>query len=232
MEQFRRLCSAGAVALGLAVAAPVQALSVSPTIIEIDGVQKTRASVRVTAPGNAALILDLAMLERSAEGTSAPATGPAFELQPPQLFVPAGRSAEISLQWVGGAPADGSRSFYLVAEQLPVAMEPGSGENHLHVLARVHLPVHVGAAGAADLHVRHGEGGRIELLNTGTRYARFAGLALQLEVSGGTTRTIDGMDVARLVESDALLPGARIELDATTLGLAEGERALALVGRP
>lgn len=232
MKHTRWLCSAGLLALGLALGTTAQALSVSPTVIEIDGQQAMRARVRVTAPGNASLVLDLAILERAADGTLLRAAQPAFELHPPQLFVPAGRSADVSLQWLGAAPAAGSRSFYLVAEQLPVAMESGSTQNHIHMLARVHLPVHVGDAGVADLRITHSDPSRIVLSNNGTRYARFAALELHVVRPDRGMRNIDGIELARLVESDALLPGARFEVDASALGLGAGERAIALVARP
>lgn len=226
------ICGAGLLTLGLLLGNTAQALSVSPTVVEIDGQQVTRARVRVTAPGNASLVLDLTLLERAADGSLMPAQQPAFELRPPQLLVPAGRSADINLQWQGAAPATASRSFYLVAEQLPVAMERGSAQNHIHMLARVYVPVHVGNTGAANLRVAHDGSSRIVLSNTGTRYARFVTLELHVIAPEGGMRRIHGLELARVLESDALLPGAHLGIDASAIGLAPDERAVALMARP
>lgn len=232
MQSARWLCGA-VLALGLVAGSSMaHALSVSPTVVDIDGRQVTRAKVRITAPGNASLVLDLSILERHADGTLAAPTAPSLVLHPPQLFVPAGGSADVSLQWVGEAPADGTRSFYLLAEQLPVAMEDADAQTHIHMLARVHLPVHVGGVGTADLRITHEDPARVVLSNRGRRHARLAMLELHVVRPGGDIRRIPGIALARVIESDALLPGARVVVDAAAIGIVPGERALALEARP
>jgi len=70
------------------------------------------------------------------------------------------------------------------------------------------------------------------LRNTGTRYARFADLEVQVLAAAGDSRVIEGIALARILRTDALLPGARVEIAPEALGLAAGERVAAVSLRP
>lgn len=227
-------CAAVVVALGMSLAA--HAISLSPTSVTIEGDGPRVVRVRVTAPEASDLALDLQLLERHADGPGerrAPPVDAAFELHPPQLLVPAGGSADIVLRWVGTA-ARGSRSFHLVADQLPIMPEADGGSGEVQVLARIHLPVHVAGDGVPELHATaEGEGPsrRVMLSNRGSRYARLAMLELRVRRADATTRVLPGSELARLIGSDALLPGASPVLDARVLGLRADEQILGLAER-
>ena len=232
------LRAALAATLALCTAPMAGAVSISPTSVLLEADDARPVRVRVTAPPTSPLALDLQVLERHADGegeSTRPPGAPSFELHPPQLFVPAGGSADIVLRWTGTLPTEGSRSFHLVADQLPIAVGSAGSADEVRLLARIHLPMHVARGGAARLEVATtGEGAsrRVIVANHGSRYARLASLALRLARADGTTRALPGLELARLARSDALLPRGRLSLDATALGLAPDEQAIALEARP
>ena len=219
--------------VGLLFAAFAQALSVTPTVVQLDGATASQARVRIAAPATAPLVLELRLVERLPDGSSIAAPSSDFDLTPPQLLVPAGRSADVVLHWTGTAPLTASRSFHLVAEQLPVALDDSTGAQQIEVLSRVHIPVHVAtAAQAAAVDIAQPRADVLVLRNTGTRYARFADLEVQVVSNTGDARAIEGIALARILRTDALLPGARVEIAPEALGLAAGERVAAVSLRP
>ena len=193
--------------------------------------------IRVTAPETSGLALDFQLFERHADGDGerlAPPASAAFELLPPQLSVPPGGSADVTVRWVGAPPAENSRSFYLVADQLPIEMEPVEASNDVRFLARLHLPMHVAEGGSPRLQatmVGEGPARQLALSNPGTRYARFASLELRIRQPDGAERTLEGAVLARLLQTDALLPGGRATLAAGTLGILPAEQVVALAER-
>lgn len=234
----RLLWVALATTLALCTVPMVGAVSLSPTSVLVEASDARPVRVRVTAPATSPLALDLHVQERHVDGegerADIPQTPP-FELHPPQVLVPAGGSADIVLRWTGTLPAEGSRSFHLVADQLPVAIGQPEAGDEVRLLARIYVPVHVAHGGSVRLDVATGGQGasrRVLIANRGNRFARLAALELQLGRADGSTRTVPGLELARLARSDALLPMGRLALDAVALGLDPDEEALALVVRP
>lgn len=215
----------GAVLLAHA-AGPAAAFSVAPTVVIMDGNESGPVKIHVSASVHSPLALEFTLIERQGAGDEervVPASG-RFDIQPPQIFLEPGASADVSLRWMENPPASGSRSFYLIAEELPVVMADGQPQQGLRLLARFHMPVHVGGEGKANLRVRSisSNGSRqMEIANTGSRYARFSDLALRVSSNDadGAMRTISGATLARLAQVDAILPGRRVAFDFAAMGL-------------
>lgn len=235
--RVRSWCLSAAAAATLCASLAAGAVSLSPTSVLIGPDGPRHARIRVTAPETSGLALDFQVFERFADGDGerlAPPASAAFELLPPQLSVPPGGSADVTVRWVGASPEESSRSFYLVADQLPVEMEPVEASNDVRFLARIHLPMHVDGGGVSMLQATmEGEdpARHLALSNPGSRYARFASLELRIRQPDGTERAIDGMLLAQLLQTDALLPGGRATLAAGSLGILPAEQVVALSER-
>lgn len=230
-------CLVAATVLALCASVTAGAISLSPTSVLIGPDGPRHGRIRVSAPESSGLALDFQLFERHAEGNGErldPPATPAFEVLPPQLSVPPGGSADVRVRWIGDPPAQGSRSFYLVADQLPVEMEPLAASNDVRFLARVHLPLHVDGGGVPTLHATMegaGPARHLALSNQGSRYARFASLELRVRRPDGTERVIDGRVLAQLLQTDALLPGGRATLSAGSVGILPAEQVTALAER-
>lgn len=214
------------------------AFTISPTVILLDAHTPELHRVTIAASPTAPLALELKILERHADRAGENLTPPlpgAPEISPPQVFIPPGETANLVLNWNGMATEARSRSFYLVAEELPVELAPNRAEQKLRFLACIHLPVHVDSGGKPSLQARvldQTENRRVEIANLGSRYARFSELELHVgSRSNETSRTIPGLELARHARVDAILPGRVIVLDADELGLEPEERFLELAER-
>lgn len=225
-----------AVLLALFVSASAGAFSIAPTSVILEGRDPEPVKIRIEASPSTALALDLSVIERRGSGPNEllePPLPAALHVDPPQLLIPAGETADVTLRWTGEPAGEASRSFYLVADELPIAFAEDGTRQGLRILARVHLPVHRSNGGKPDLQARivavNGKNG-VEIVNRGSRYTRFSHLSLRV---GGpfpaSGRTIPGADLARLAGSDALLPNRIVWMPMDQLGLDGEVTALELV---
>lgn len=232
-------CCGWLICLALALSSSTAtAFTISPTVILLDARTPERHRVTIAASLTAPLALELQILERHADGAEENLTPPlpgAPGISSPQVFIPPGETANLVLNWDGMITEVKSRSFYLVAEELPVELTPNRAAQSLRFLARIHLPVHIDNGGKPSLQARvldQTEIRRVEITNLGSRYARFSELELHVgSRSNETSRTIPGLELARHARVDAILPGRVIVLDADELGLEPEERFLELAER-
>lgn len=227
------------VMLALCAGANADAFTIAPTAIMLEGLAPEPAKIRITASSSAPLALDFSFVERQAEGAQERlfSSNADIAVQPPQLYLAAGEATDVVVRW-SGKVQDRSRSFFLVADELPIAFAEGKAQKNLRFLARVHLPVHIANGGKPDLQVTistvDGEA-KIEILNRGSRYARFSGLTLRATRTSGasdnTTKIISGVELARAARIDAILPGRGVMLRAEDLGLEARDMNLELIAQ-
>jgi len=230
---WRAAIGHAAVALALFAGADAGAFTIAPTAVLLEGSAPDPVKIRIAASLTAPLALELSIFARQTDGLQErlqPAS--ALHVYPPQIFLAAGESTDITLRWAGEVGNE-SQSFYLIADELPVAFADDGAQQNLRFLARVHLPVHVSHGGQADLHIQQNMAGgqrSLVITNRGKRYARFSRLALRVSgTAEGTARTILGMELARAAQTDALLPGRTVTLPAAEIGIEPTESVLELV---
>ncbi|MFP4002555.1 MAG: hypothetical protein ACLFV8_02175 [Alphaproteobacteria bacterium] len=208
----------------LGSATPACALSVAPAAVELTPGEATRVELVFAAGSLAPAILEFSIVERTASGpeeTRKPPEDSPVKIYPPQIMIPAGKSAVITLALDLAVRGNGSRSFYLVAEELPVTSRHNGLASGLRFLTRLHVPVHVDFGGAPKLRA-HIEPGRniLAIRNDGTRYIRFSDLTVTVRLKGSSRRIrIPGQKLAPLAGSDAILPGRTVSIPLDGLGV-------------
>lgn len=206
--------------LGVAAFSAVEAMRVSPMVVEMEssgGAATARVEVQNLNRSNLAFETRVTQAVFNGDGaiTETPRDED-FLVFPPQGVLPQQGRQVIRLQWVGG-PLDASRAYYLSVNQLPVQLEEnaaaGAGAQvqilyHMKALVVVAPPGAtpnvsvVGARGEAYQPPAETQGGplppktpgiAVTLRNTGKRHAMMAGLTWIIE-----GKDVDG-EMVRLV---------------------------------
>lgn len=142
------------VALLAAPSAPVAAMSVQPTHVEMTAVgQHARAQVTVTNDSAAAMPVELSierlMLDEKGTQRTA-AAGDNFLIFPPQAMIAPGSSQVFRLQWVGEPTMNQSESYMISVNQIPVAAP--KQRNSVQIVMAMGVLVNIApASGAASL---------------------------------------------------------------------------------
>ena len=210
--------------LPFSVSVGALAISVTPSVIELAQGSEGAVVFRFAASPGAAAALELQVVERRPEGGGevlVPVEG-VWDVLPPQLYIEAGEEADVRLTWQGDLPGGRSRSFYLVAAELPIVLGEPPEENEIRFIARFYIPLHVAApdSPAPSLQLRSLPGGDIEIANQGARYVRLSGLGLRvLDSAGGALAVVEGVELARLAQVDAVLPQGSVTVPAEALAL-------------
>lgn len=194
-----------ACALLIAVAGPVEAMNVSPMVVELTATgSRSTARIQVLNVLHQDLPYEVRVyrVEFNARGEMAEAPADAdFIVFPPQGVLKFNQRQMVRLQWVGGA-IDSSRAYYASINQLPVALDPAKVDRkkasvdvqmvyHMKVLVTVAPPgaapkVSVESAQPAMITLRTQTGaptaggpvpGVVAVVrNSGKRYAMLAGV--------------------------------------------------------
>ncbi|SHF15364.1 P pilus assembly protein, chaperone PapD [Modicisalibacter ilicicola DSM 19980] len=212
---------------------PAVALGVSPTLIELPAADPAQIDIRIQGSETARLAVELSVLERVVASDDTAITRGLKEdelrLVPPQLLMDPGGSQQVTMTWAGDRATDGSRSFFLVIETLPVELDAISHhddmDNDVKLLTRFHLPVHVyGSSGSSEVAAYLTEKGDMQVVrieNSGDQYALMKHLDFLFELNGEKQVTIPGSDMARVLKKDAILPGESINLKKDKLFVSE-----------
>ncbi|MBA2127419.1 molecular chaperone [Hyphomicrobium methylovorum] len=113
-----------AVLIAFLAADAAQAMSVSPTEIEMSTVGgKSRAQIGVTNDGDLPLPVELVLNKLTldeASGRTLSAAGDEFLVFPPQAMIAPGETQVFRLQWVGEPDIAASKSYLMSVSQVPV----------------------------------------------------------------------------------------------------------------
>jgi fimbrial chaperone protein len=111
-------------------AAPVQAMSVTPIVLDLStSGGKNSGQIAVVNDGSKQLPVEIVVsrldMDERGEITTKPASGD-FLVLPPQALVPPGGTQSFRLQWVGDPQIKASQSYVFSVNQVPVKLPAGT----------------------------------------------------------------------------------------------------------
>lgn len=110
------------------ICAPVYAMSVNPTVVDMGAGSNDRKQITVVndsaKPLPVEIIVSRIELNEKGDTASKPA-GDEFLIFPPQALVPAGATQSFRIQWVGDPQLKQSQSYVFSVNQVPVRMPAG-----------------------------------------------------------------------------------------------------------
>lgn len=194
------------------------AQSVTPTRLQLNLEQSPQAVLTLssTKPVDVALELSIDAYSAAYESMEGP-----LEILPPQVLLRPGETRQVLVRWRGGKKLPHSASFYLTIDELPLAVNAREVSGSIQLLTSLRLPVHVEAGGNPELGFfppNIDGSASLEFYNSGEQYA----LLSQYEI--GVTHDsemilFDGLDFARLLNRDAILPGQMVSIPLRLVGL-------------
>nr|CAA6809575.1 MAG: Unknown protein [uncultured Thiotrichaceae bacterium] len=200
---------------GLLFSAPGFAFKLEPLYTTLSpsgsGAEKT---FRVVNPGGKPIALEFRVTTRQQNIDGKESRQPAddlFMLYPPQAIIPPGKSQKIRVQWLGDTNPQKELAFRLVAEQLPVNLEPNP-QTGLKMVMTMVGSIYIRPEGVqshltiSGQRIVSGEqGNKLELMvtNRGTAHALLENLGLQL--NNGQTLTGEAVQGA---EGQNILSGS------------------------
>ncbi|WP_237068497.1 hypothetical protein [Microbulbifer guangxiensis] len=219
--------------LGIAVfligVVKVQAQSISPTRLEIDIEQSPRAVLTISSTKSVDVALELSA---SAYFPLVQEQAIPLEVSPPQLLLQAGETRQVVVSWVGREKLPKSVSYYLAIDELALEVGDASERAEIRLLTSWRLPVHIEAGGLPEVDFTPPDidgSASLELTNTGEKYALLSNYQVTFD-SGGELQVFDGLQFARLINRDAILPGQTVSVPLRLIGIgAEGLQGAQLV---
>lgn len=208
-----------AVGLHLVAGVPLStAQSVTPTRLQLDLEESAQAILTLssTKPADVALEFSVADYSMALGNMEVP-----LEVLPPQLLLRPGETRQVVVRWRGSKRLPHSASFYLAIDELPLAIDAPTSTAEIQLLTSLRLPVHVEVGGRPELgfHPPQIDGSAsLELRNTGRQYALLSNYEIGVERNDGLV-LFDGLDVARLLNRDAILPGQMVSIPLRLIGL-------------
>lgn len=194
--------------------------SVAPTRVEID--LSISGEVTLTLKSSRAKVQALELMVLPYPGETLE-RGERIQVVPLQLLLPAGESRQVRVRWQGESQLPNSESFLLAIEELPVEVgsrDSKASSSEVRLLSRLLLPLHVFSTGQPVLNsdIVNSDGAKVlRLENRGRKYASLANY--ELHMPHAHLAVLAGLDVARVIRRDAILPGQRVEIPLAALGL-------------
>ena len=206
----------------MALAIPLSvAQSVTPTRLELNLKESSQAILTLSSTKPVDVALELSVADYSAAGGEVDAP---LEIVPPQMVLRPGEARRVLVRWRGKKSLPVSKSYYLAIDELPLTVGAQGSEAEIQLLTSWRLPVHVEVGGKPEVgfFAPHVDGSAsLELRNTGRQYALLSRYEIGIG-SGRETVLLDGLDVARLLNRDALLPGQTVSIPLRLIGLEAG----------
>ncbi|WP_193165747.1 fimbrial biogenesis chaperone [Microbulbifer hainanensis] len=203
----------------LAIDTPLSvAQSVTPTRLELNLEESAQAILTLSSTKPVDVALELSIADYSAAGGEVDAP---LEIVPPQMVLRPGETRRVLVRWRGEKRLPVSKSYYLAIDELPLTVGAQESDAEIQLLTSWRLPVHVEVGGKpeVDFFAPHIDGSAsIELKNTGRQYALLS--HYEIGVKGNREVVVlDGLDLARLLNRDALLPGQTVSIPLRLIGL-------------
>ena len=211
---------------GLMPVFAVNAQTISPTRLVIALDQEQQATLTLTATQSTPQALELRVLpyQQSSKAGTAAASIP-LSVTPPQVLLQPGQTRQVRIDWRGAASLEASRSFWLEVEELGLSAGAQADPSEINLLTTFRVPVHVHSGGAPQLQVEmrsSHEADAITLHNAGNRFAHLANYTL----TASGRKAVPGLEIARALNRDALLPQESVTVLAESLGFAANAGAL------
>lgn len=194
------------------------AQSVTPTRVQIDLEQSPHALLTLSSVKPVDVAIEFSIMDYSAALADMEAP---LEVIPPQILLRPGETKQVMVRWRGSLNLPRSASYYLVIDELPLLVKNPEVSAAIQLLTTLRLPVHVQASGEAELAFSPPQidgSASLEFHNTGAQYA----LLSQYEIGVTHDREVilfDGIDFARLLNRDAILPGQMVSIPLRLIGL-------------
>ncbi|WP_295802088.1 hypothetical protein [uncultured Microbulbifer sp.] len=194
------------------------AQSVTPTRVQINLEESPQAVLTLSSVKPVDVALEFSVTDYSAALADMEAP---LEVVPPQILLRSGETRQVLVRWRGDRKLQRSASYYLAIDELPLAVGASEVSGAIQLLTTLRLPVHVVASGAADLSFsapRIDGSASLEFHNTGEQYALLS--HYQIGVAHNRELVLfDGLDFARLLNRDAILPGQMVSIPLRLIGL-------------
>lgn len=208
-----------AVILYMVFGAPLlMAQSVTPTRLRLNLEESSQAILTLssTKPVDVALEFSIAEYFIAQEEKEVP-----IEVLPPQVLLRPGETRQVMVRWRGGKQLPRSASFYLSIDELPLANGAPEDAAEIQLLTSLRLPVHVESGGWPELGFfppNTDGSASLELRNSGEQYALLSHYKIGIKRNSEEV-LFDGLDLARLLNRDAILPGQIVSIPLRLIGL-------------
>lgn len=194
------------------------AQSVTPTRVQINLEDSPQAILTLSSVKPVDVAIEFSVLGYSASLADMEAP---LQVIPPQMLLRPGETKQVMVRWRGSSTLRRSASYYLAIDELPLAVKDREVSAAIQLLTTLRLPIHVHASGEAELAFSPPQvdgSASLEFYNTGEQYALLShyeiGVTHDLEVI-----LFDGLDFARLLNRDAILPGQMVSIPLRLIGL-------------
>lgn len=196
---------------------PSTAQSVTPTRLELNLEESPRAILTLTSnkPVDVALEFSIAYYSTAQGDMAVP-----LEILPPQVLMRPGETRQVIVSWRGGKRLPRSESYYLAIDELPLAVDASERKAEIQLLTSLRLPVHVEVDGRPEIWFYRPQmdgSASLELRNTGRQYALLSNYEIGIEHNRELV-LVDGLEVARLLNRDAILPGQIVSIPLRMIG--------------
>ena len=201
----------------LTVAAPAQAMKVTPFKVRLEpsGYQSSQLFA-VENDSDRKIAVELSALTRDldADGHETNADASAdFSIYPSQVIIEPHTSKSVRVQWNGPAQIAREKAYRLIAEELPINLDPGKDGTAVRFLVQYRCALYITPPQAkSDIHMTgHALDGHtlnFTLANSGTAHSLIKNFALELTDSAGKTHELSDPKVLERVNSEVLMPGA------------------------
>lgn len=204
-------------------------MQVAPLVIEMENAPGQSSAIRVRNTSAGEIPVEVSVVRREVGPSGNTINVPAdadFVIFPPQTVIPGQQTQVFRFQYLGGAGAEKSASYYIYASQLPVFL--GAEESVQNSSVRINflyeygVSVHMVPPGAEPgLEVTNAspvklEGGapgvRLTITNEGNRFARASEHELVIETETWTT-TFDSAALKTGLNNGMWLPGQTFEIN-------------------
>ena len=194
-----------------------QAQTVTPTRLELN-LQESRQAILTLSSTKA---VDVALELSVAYYSAARMDEVPLDILPPQILLRSGETRQVTVSWRGAKQLGHSESFYLAIDELPLTTGAPESTAEIQLLTSWRLPVHVEAGGKAQVGLFPPQidgSASLELRNSGRQYALLSQYEIGVERDSDAI-VFDGLDIARLLNRDALLPGQTVSIPLRLLGV-------------
>ena len=203
--------------LALMFAAPAQAMKVTPFKVRMEpsGYQSSQLfAVENDSDRKIAVELSAVTRDLDSDGHETNADASAdFSIYPSQVIIEPHSTKSVRVQWNGPAQLANEKAYRLIAEELPINLDPGKDGTAVRFLVQYRCALYITPPQAkSDVHMTgHALAGHtldFTLANSGTAHSLIKNFALELTDSAGRTHELSDPKVLERVNSEVLMPGA------------------------
>ncbi len=207
--------------LALMLSWPASAMKVTPFKVRLEptGYQSSQLFV-IANDSDRKIAVELSAQTRDVDNDGRESNRDAsdvFSIYPSQTIVEPHSTKSVRVQWTGKEAVTHEQAYRLIAEELPVDLDPDGGSSAVRFLVQYRCALYITPPGArSDVHmVAHAvdttPAGRtldFTMANTGTAHSLIKNFALELTDKAGATHELSDPKALASVNSEVLMPGA------------------------